>query len=69
MGLADDAFIDCILKGLKVHFDELDIPWIAIFLKNMAQLGCDDRGMLLNYTIEFSNDLHLVLKKAYEKKS
>ena len=52
-----------------VHFDELDIPWIAIFLKNMAQLGCEDRGMLLHHTIEFSNELHLVLKKAYEKKS
>ena len=69
MGLGDDAFIDCILQGLKVHFDELDIPWITIFLKNMAQLGCEDRAMLLYHTIEFSNELHKVLKKAYEKKS
>ena len=34
--IQDDEFINCILQGLEDHFDELDIPWATIALKNMG---------------------------------
>ena len=69
MGIADDDFIECILEGLHNHFDELDIKWLTILLTNMPQLGCADRGILLDHIIRFSAEMHKFLKKAYETKS
>ncbi len=36
MRLDDSDFIDVFLAGLYNHFEELDIPWVTILLKNVA---------------------------------
>jgi len=51
MGLDDSDFINCFLEGLHLYFDELDTPWVTILLKNMAQLKCEDRRMLLQHIV------------------
>lgn len=36
MQFVEPEFIKCILGGLGDYFDELSLPWVTIFLKNMA---------------------------------
>lgn len=69
IGISDPDFISTILQGMFNHFEELSIPWIVILLKNMAQLPCEDRSIILDHLILFSGELHTQLRKAYETKS
>ena len=69
MRIGDVEFIDTILEGVYEHFEELDINWAVILLKNMAQLPCEDRTLILDHLISYSSEMHKVLRKAYETKS
>ena len=69
MNIVDADFLDCIMDGLEDRFVDLDIPWATICLKNMSQLKCEDRGMLLHHIVTLANEMHKVLKKAYATKS
>ena len=67
--IADPQFLNCILTGLHSHFEELDIPWMTILLKNLGQLKCDNRGLVLEHFNRFANDTHKLLRRAYETRS
>ena len=45
------------------------MPWVAIFLKNMAQINCVDRGMILKNFNIFASQTHKLLRKAYMSQS